>query len=142
VIPETPAPAPNDPYVALRVPSYRWFLLGSFVSNIGRQAVSLAAGWQVYQWTRSAAALGLIGLIHFLPYVFLALPAGQLADRHNRRRILQVSLVGTFLTSLGLVVAAARPDLIPAWAPFEMVNRAIGWLARAMDLNSASTSRR
>jgi MFS family permease len=133
VIPETPAPAPNDPYVALRVPSYRWFLLGSFVSNIGRQAVSLAAGWQVYQWTRSAAALGLIGLIHFLPYVFLALPAGQLADRHNRRRILQVSLVGTFLTSLGLVVAAARPDLIPAWAPFEMVNRAIGWLARAFE---------
>jgi MFS family permease len=119
--------------VALRVPSYRWFLLGGFVSNIGRQAVSLAAGWQVYQWTRSAAALGLIGLIHFLPYVFLALPAGQLADRHNRRRILQVSLVGTFLTSLGLVVAAARPDLIPAWAPFESINRGIGWIARALE---------
>lgn len=132
--PSAPEYPQKDPYVALRVPSYRWFLLGSFVSNIGRQAVGLAAAWQVYQWTRSAAALGLIGLINFLPYVFLALPAGQLADRHNRRRILQVSLVGTFLTSLGLVIAAARPELIPGWGPFETINRAIGWVARLFEI--------
>jgi len=95
--------------------------------------VSLAAAWQVYQWTRSAAALGLIGLVNFLPYVFLALPAGQLADRLNRRRILQVSLVGTIFTSLGLVIAAARPDLIPAWGPLAAINRVIGWIATTFE---------
>ena len=126
--------AANDPYVALRVPSYRWFLIGGFCSNIGRQAVSLAAGWQVYQWTRSAAALGLIGLIHFLPYVFLALPAGQLADRRNRRRILQWSLVGTVLTSLGLAIISARPELIPDWPLLRAINGAIGATASAFEL--------
>jgi MFS family permease len=125
--------APNDAYAALRVPAYRRFLVGSLLANLGRQATSLAAAWQVYQWTRSATALGLIGLVNFLPYILLALPAGQLADRFNRRRILQMSLLGTSLVSGLLALVAARPQLIADWPGLRLINDGVAGLARLLE---------
>lgn len=40
---------PHDPYAAIRHASYRHFLAGNFLANLGRQALSVAAAWQVYQ---------------------------------------------------------------------------------------------
>ena len=48
---------------------------------------SVAVSWQIYALTNSAMALGMIGLMQFLPSVLLALPAGHLADQFDRRRI-------------------------------------------------------
>ena len=49
--------------------------------------VSVAVGWQIYDVTHRALDLGLIGLVQFVPSLVLALPAGHLADRYDRRRI-------------------------------------------------------
>src|SRR5437879_10109337 len=49
--------------------------------------VTVAVGYQVYQLTHNPFDLGLIGLSQFLPFVVLILPAGQAADRLDRRRI-------------------------------------------------------
>lgn len=78
----------HDPYAALRVATYRDYMTGSFLSSIGRQAVSVAVTWEIYQWTKSATALGLVGLINVIPLLVLSLPAGSIADRYDRRRII------------------------------------------------------
>ena len=49
---------------------------------------TVAVGWQVYAITRNPLDLGLIGLSQFLPFVVLVLPAGQVADHYDRRRII------------------------------------------------------
>ena len=54
---------------------------------------SVAIGWQVYGITGDPLDLGLIGLAQFLPFVVLVLPAGQVADRFNRRTILALCYV-------------------------------------------------
>jgi MFS family permease len=61
---------------------------------IARQSVVLAftiedvaIGWQIFQLRHSALDLGLVGLVLFLPQLILALPAGVLADRVDRRAI-------------------------------------------------------
>jgi MFS family permease len=136
--PPTAEPA-HDPYAALRVVAYRRFLFGSLVANLGRQATGLAAAWQVYQWTRSATALGLIGLVNFLPYIALALPAGQFADRYNRRRVLQLSLVGTSLVSALLALVATRPQLVADWPLLGAINSVIAAIAEVLE--RAGTSR-
>ncbi len=125
--------APHDPYSALRVPSYRRFLIGNTVANIGRQAMGLAAAWQIYRWTDSPTALGLVGLANFLPYIVLALPAGHLADSVNRRRLIQLTLVGAALVSSLLAVVAARPELVGDWAPLYWVNGGLLWIARLFE---------
>ena len=54
---------------------------------------SVAIGWQVYAITGKPVDLGLIGLAQFLPFVVLVLPAGQVADRFDRRLIMALCYV-------------------------------------------------
>ena len=54
----------------------------------------VAAGWELYSRTGKPYSLALLGLMSALPVIFLALPAGTLADRHDRRRIALRAEVG------------------------------------------------
>ena len=76
-----PGRAAHDPYAALRLADYRRFLLAGIVSTIGGQMQGVAVGWELYERTGSATALGLVGLAQVLPVLLLALPAGHAADR-------------------------------------------------------------
>ncbi len=54
----------------------------------------------------SAAELGAIGLAQWLPFLFLALPLGVLADRRRRRGLIALSQWSRAALMLGVVVAA------------------------------------
>lgn len=59
----------------------------------------VAIGWQIFQLRHQPLDLGLVGLVLFLPQLILALPAGVLADRADRRIIVMAS---SFTEALGL----------------------------------------
>jgi MFS family permease len=80
-------PPPHDPYAALRVADFRRFVLCLLMQTFGTLIQGVVVGWQVYAVTRDPLALGLVGLAEALPFIALALPAGQIADRRDRRRI-------------------------------------------------------
>ena len=80
--------AGHDPYAALRHPDYRRLLAGSVLAAVGSEMQSVAVGWELYQRTSSAWALGLVGLVQLLPVLLLSLPAGHAADRYSRKRLL------------------------------------------------------
>ncbi|WP_130833446.1 MFS transporter [[Erwinia] mediterraneensis] len=80
------------------------FWLARTCSSFGFQMFSVAVSWQVYALTNSALALGIIGLMQFLPSVLLALPAGHLADQYDRRRI---ALSGQLIEWLALLALVA-----------------------------------
>lgn len=48
---------------------------------------AVAVGWQIYSIRHRPFDLGLVGLMLFLPQLVLALPAGVLADRFDRRML-------------------------------------------------------
>lgn len=77
--------------------------------------VVVAVGWQVYAINRSPLDLGLIGLAEFLPLLFLALPAGQLADRFSRRLVVVISVLVDIAVAvlLLLVTLAGAKQLWP-----------------------------
>lgn len=100
------ASAPHDPYAALRIATYRDYLIGSTLSLVGRQAVVAVAIWQIYAWTHSSAMLGLVGVINVLPLLALILPAGALADRHDRKRLIAAGTATLALLNAGLAVLA------------------------------------
>ncbi|HEV7960053.1 MAG TPA: MFS transporter [Rhizomicrobium sp.] len=58
-----------------------------FVSTCAMQVQSVAIGWQIYDMARTPLALGLVGLCQFVPMFLLTLPAGEITDRFNQRRI-------------------------------------------------------
>jgi MFS family permease len=63
---------------------------GRLFSGFSRQIVAVAVGWQVYEITGSAFHLGMVGLVQFLPALLLTFHGGHVADRHERRRIVQI----------------------------------------------------
>lgn len=64
--------------------------------------LQVALGWELYERTHSALALGLVGLVTATPVVLLALPAGHLADRMDRKRIVIGAQIVFVLMSLSL----------------------------------------
>ena len=98
--------AAHDPYAALRVRDFRRYLIGNLIATIGTQMQTVAVGWELYERTHSPLALGGVGLVQVLPVFALTLPAGHLADRMERRRLLMLSLGLLACASLGLAVAS------------------------------------
>ena len=129
------------------------FLAARFCSAMAVMMFSVAVGWQVYALTRSAFALGMVGLAQFLPAFLLSLPGGLAADRFDRRRLLLasfalVALVGAALFALALhpspnpyaifgvvafvgvgraFMAPANGSLLPFLVPGEDFPRAVAW---------------
>lgn len=119
----------RDPYSALREVGYRRYLVGNFLANVGRQAVGIAATWQIYQWTNSATALGLVGLVNVIPLLLFVLPAGALADRVDRRRIIMRTMVATCVLSLGLAAVSYFQAAIPNFGVLQALNDGLHRLA-------------
>jgi MFS family permease len=101
-------------FAALRHRNFALYLGARLLATLAVQMQSVAIGWQIYAITGDALDLGLIGLAQFLPFVVLVLPAGQVADRFDRRTIIAVCyavevvcavLLLTY-TLLGLTVVA------------------------------------
>ncbi|MCA6254054.1 MAG: MFS transporter, partial [Phenylobacterium sp.] len=82
-------------------------------ATLGVQIQSVALGWQVYAVARetmnvaqSAFFVGMIGLAAFIPVFLLALPAGEAADRYDRKTILRLCYAAEIATALVLVAAS------------------------------------
>ena len=146
---EPPVPSKRIPLFRHR--SFRLLFTTRVAANTANQMQSVAVGWYIYGLTGSALALGLIGLVQFLPPLCLSLLAGQIVDHHSRRVILICCYAVEVNVSLGLLVLAtffARPvglvfglllinaiartfegpalqSLVPSTVPREMLMRAV-----------------
>lgn len=125
----SPAPAKRDAYAAFRSPAYRGYAVSSFVANLGRQMLGVALGYEIFQRTHSATALGLVGLMGAVPIIFLSIPAGIAADRLNRKAIILVTQLLTMLTSIGLTILALEHVAVPAIGPLVAGTHGLYWLA-------------
>jgi MFS family permease len=72
---------------------FHFFLWTRMLSTAGNQMVLVALGWQMYDLTSSAWDLGLVGLAQFIPTLLFTIPAGQLADRVDRRLVLTLAII-------------------------------------------------
>jgi len=84
------------------------FLVAVTASTMASVAQVTALGKQVFDLTQSELDLGLIGLAEFIPAALLALPAGTLADRFDRRMVMGIGLTGEMACSLAIALAVHR----------------------------------
>lgn len=90
---------------------YRRFWVAQFVSNVGSWMQTVAQGWLIYKLTDSPFLLGFVGFANSVPSLFLMLPAGVLADRLNRRRVVIVSQWAQTLAALFIAIAVATGQI-------------------------------
>ncbi|MEH1779948.1 MAG: MFS transporter [Nostoc sp.] len=96
--------AQHDPFAAFKFRDYRLFTIGRLVLFVGSQMQTVAIGWELYERTNSAIALGGVGLAQVLPMIALTLIVGHVADRRDRKLIMLLSVMLLALCSLALAV--------------------------------------
>lgn len=82
--------------------SFTCYLTARAAATLAYQMASVAIGWQMYDLTGSPLALGLVGLVQFVPSLVLALYVGHAADRYDRRSIVAISQALEALALLSL----------------------------------------
>ena len=85
------------PFARLRAfteqPDFLRYAAARFLATLAWQMLAVAVGWQTYAVTHDPLALGLVGMVQFLPFFLLVLPAGQIADLADKRFV----LIGAYL---------------------------------------------
>ena len=77
--------------------------------TLASQLQAVVVGWQVYSITHDPLSLGLIGLAEALPFIAIALPAGYVADRWNRRTVCVIALGVLAACSIALLTLNTVP---------------------------------
>jgi MFS family permease len=104
-------PVPADPKagrIAFTHPDFVLFQIARFLIVAAVEMQAVAVGWQVYDITKRALDLGLVGLAQFLPGILLFLVSGHASDRFERRKVLSACYVGYALCSGLLLFIAVR----------------------------------
>jgi MFS family permease len=93
---------------------YRRLWAGLLVSELGYQFTIVANFIQVFRLTRSAAAVGLTGLVGFAGLVVGVVAAGAFVDAFDRRKTLIAAQIG-FMVASAILFAGALAGRPPVW---------------------------
>ena len=99
-------------------PSFALFLFARVASPLASQMFQVAVGWQIYELTNSAFALGMIGAVQFLPIITLVLLAGSVADRNDRRLVAGSAQLVQWAATCVIIVAIVMHAVTPFWLFF------------------------
>ena len=100
-----------DTYASLRIPDFRFFVMNSFLITATLLIQEVVLGYELYKITHDPLSLGLVGLAEALPFIALSLFGGHLADRRDKKRILQWSLLVITLGSV-ILYAVFQPSIV------------------------------
>jgi MFS family permease len=133
-------------------------MAGSTVSMLGQQMLFVVVAWDLYRITKSALALGNVGLAQVLPVFLFTFITGHVADRYDRRRTIVITQTAAAIIGLGLtfagdhrsvaliyvclfLIATARAfqwpvtsSMLPQAVPMEHLTSAISWNGSAREL--------
>jgi MFS family permease len=98
-----------------RSSSFACFWFARVASTLSSQMFAVAVGWQIYELTNSALALGMIGFVQFIPTLSLVLFAGSTADRNDRRLVAGICQTIQGLGMCAIVAAIVLNAITPFW---------------------------
>src|SRR3989440_7593510 len=90
----------------LRHPAFRRIFIGTAAAFFGSQLTAVAVPVQMYALTHSSLWVGYLGIAGLVPLVVFALWGGALADVLDRRRLVLVSSVLSWIVTLALLLQA------------------------------------
>jgi MFS family permease len=108
------SPSNHSAFAALRHRDFRLLWMGQIVSVTGSQMQWVAINWHVYLLTKSAFALGLVGLFRGVPIILCSLAGGVVADAVDRKRLMIVTQV-IMLVSAALLTAGTFAGMESVW---------------------------
>jgi hypothetical protein len=98
-VPESDSTSPRiDSFAALKFKDFRSYVGMRFCFTFAYQMQAVIIGFYIYHLTKSAFALGLVGLCEAIPAVGIALYGGYIADKSEKLKMLILIFVGVFIS--------------------------------------------
>jgi MFS family permease len=126
---------PGSLYRLSRDGSFRLFWISRVLSGFAFQGSAIAVGWLIYDKTGSAYDLGLVGLFQFLPMVVLTFVVGHVADRFDRRRIVNLCQAAELVVMTTLAVG-----IFEDWLSVPMIFAAVAAIGAAQSFERPTTA--
>ncbi len=104
----SPSIPTHDIHAALKIRDVRYFIGSVGLFSLASRALAVVIGFQIYQITHSAMALGWLGLIEAVPAISLVLVGGYVADHYDRRWILLITRTASFICAVILALLSLK----------------------------------
>ena len=98
----------NDSFIALRYKDFRSYVGMKFFFTFAYQMQAVVLGFYVYQLTKSAFALGLIGLSEAIPSIGIALYGGYISDKSEKKKMLLFVFFAVLFSSVVMGVITSK----------------------------------
>jgi MFS family permease len=100
-------------FPALRIPDYRRFFVASLMSMVADNIEHVISYWVMFQAFHSPALAGFAVISHWVPFLLFSLHTGALADRHDCRKLIQISQALYIVASLswGVLILAGALEM-------------------------------
>ena len=95
-------------FEVLKIRDFRHFFIARTSMTLGVNILGTAVGWQVYEITKNAFSLGLIGLAEFVPFLIVTLLGGYIADIFDRRKIILTCVFLYAVCAFGLYLLSTN----------------------------------
>lgn len=89
-------------FSSLRSPNFRNYFIGHSLSTLGTWIQQVTLAWIIYEQTKSAALLGIIGFCALIPQLLVSPIAGAWIDKLNKQKFLIIVQVLFFIQTLCL----------------------------------------
>jgi MFS family permease len=118
---------------AWRHRDYRLMWVGQLISVTGSQMQWVAINWHVYLLTRSALALGTVGLVRVVPIILCSLLGGVVADAVDRKRLILAtqSVMLASAGALSVITASGMQSIWPIYLLTAISSAAVAFEAPA-----------
>ncbi|MFA6085083.1 MFS transporter [Mucilaginibacter sp.] len=108
-MPEPESISPRiDSFAALKYKDFRSYVGMRFCFTFAYQMQAVIIGFYIYHLTKSAFALGLVGLCEAIPAVGIALYGGYIADKSEKRKMLLLIFIGVFISSFVMFLVTTK----------------------------------
>ena len=116
----------RETFSSFQVRNYRLYYIGQVISTSGTFMQSVAQAWLVLKISNSAAALGIVSALQYIPVLLFGMLGGVAADRFSKRTVLYFtqSAAGILALILGVLVATNTVEL---WMVF-ILAFCLGWV--------------
>ena len=106
-----PSPQKNIALVTIAIPEFRSYIFGRLCLVMALRMTATTVGWLIWQVTHSLLALSVVGLSEFLPAFCLALYAGHVIDKSDKR-ILVLKTLASYILFAGCLIVITTPYVL------------------------------
>ena len=101
----------TDPYIAMRFPEFRSYIVMRFLFTFAYQVQAVVIGWHIYQLTKDPLSLGLIGLAEAIPSIMGTLYGGYIADKSDKKKLL-IWIIGSMLCCSAVLTVVTTDEVL------------------------------